>query len=310
MEYPRLSESGVGRGWTIVRSLAAIYRIITVLLAATLFPMGVTVNACGQSSTTTLRGTVTDPQSAVVAGADVLLVDPVVAFSRRQKTDDHGVYQFLQVPPGKYAVSVSAVGFTTSRNENVILQVNTPTTLNFVLRLGTSTTTVDVQGEAPSVNTVDASLGNPFDSKQILEIPAEGRNAAELLSLRSRVTYVGNQVDTAADSRGGSVNGARSDQTNITVDGLDNNDQLLGDAFAGVLRIPMDSLEEFRVVTTNSNADSGRSSGAQYRSSPRAAPTIFTDRPTNTTAPAWAQPMTGSTSARNCRPDSPTNPVS
>ena len=131
MEYPRLSESGVGRGWTIVRSLAAIYRIITVLLAATLFPMGVTVNACGQSSTTTLRGTVTDPQSAVVAGAEVLLVDPVVAFSRRQKTDDHGVYQFLQVPPGNYTVSVSAVGFTTSRNENVILQVNTPTTLEF-----------------------------------------------------------------------------------------------------------------------------------------------------------------------------------
>ena len=264
MEYPRwLTESSVGSGWTIARSLAARQRIITVLVAATLFSIGVTVNACGQNSTTTLRGRVMDPQSAVVAGAEVLLVDPVVAFSRRQKTDDHGVYQFLQVPPGNYTVSVSAVGFTTSRNENVVLQVNTPTTLNFVLRLGTSTTTVDVQGEAPSVNTVDASLGNPFDSKQILEIPAEGRNAAELLSLQAGVTYVGNQVDTAADSRGGSVNGARSDQTNITVDGLDNNDQLLGDAFTGVLRIPMDSLEEFRVVTTNSNADSGRSSGAQ-----------------------------------------------
>ena len=70
-------------------------------------------------------------------------------------------------------------------------------------------------------------------------------------------------MNPEADSRGGAVNGARSDQTNVTVDGLDNNDQLLGDAFTGALRIPMDSLEEFRVTTTNANADSGRSSGAQ-----------------------------------------------
>jgi hypothetical protein len=199
----------------------------------------------------------------VVAGAEVVLADPSTAFSRSQKTDEHGAYQLLQVPPGTYTVSISAAGFTTSRKENVVLQVNTPATLNFVLHVGAATTTVDVQGEAPPVNTVDASLGNPFDSKQILELPSEGRNAVELLSLQAGVTYVGNQVDTAADSRGGAVNGARSDQTNITVDGLDNNDQLLGDAFTGVLRIPMDSLEEFRVVTTNSNADSGRSSGAQ-----------------------------------------------
>ena len=242
---------------------SAAERVIAVLIAAMMFSIAVTTLGWSQGSTTSLRGTVTDPQAAVVAGAEVMLANQAVALSRTQKTDDHGVYQFLQVPPGTYTVSVGAAGFTTSRKENVTLQVNTPATLNFVLNVGTTTTTVDVQGEAPAVNTVDASLGNPFDSKQILDIPSEGRNAVELLSLQAGVTYVGNQVDTAADSRGGSVNGARSDQTNITVDGLDNNDQLLGDAFTGVLRIPMDSLEEFRVVTTNSNADSGRSSGAQ-----------------------------------------------
>ena len=247
----------ISNGWS---SLCT--RITALVIAALLFIAGA-VSAWSQSSTTSLRGTVADSQAAVVAGAEVVLADPGVGFSRTQTTDDHGVYQFLQVPPGTYLISVGATGFTTSRKENLVLQVNTPATLNFVLRVGTATTTVDVQGEAPAVNTVDASLGNPFDSKQILEIPSEGRNAVELLSLQAGVTYVGNQVDSGADSRGGSVNGARSDQTNITVDGLDNNDQLLGDAFSGVLRIPMDSLEEFRVVTTNSNADSGRSSGAQ-----------------------------------------------
>ena len=78
------------------------------------------------------------------------------------------------------------------------------------------------------MNTVDATLGNAFDSRQIASLPSEGRNAVELLSLQAGVTYVGNQVNTGADSRGGAVNGARSDQTNVTVDGLDDNDQLLG----------------------------------------------------------------------------------
>ena len=250
-------------GRTTNASCSPVARWFLALVVATLFSTGGAIFAWPQSSMTSLRGTVTDSVAAVVAGAEVVLTDSSVAFSRTLKTDDRGSYQFLQVPPGTYTVSVAAAGFTNSRKENVVLQVNTPATLNFALRVGVATTTIDVQGEAPVVNTVDASLGNPFDARQILEIPSEGRNAVELLSLQAGVTYVGNQVDPAADSRGGSVNGARSDQTNLTVDGLDNNDQLLGDAFTGVLRIPMDSLEEFRVVTTNSNADSGRSSGAQ-----------------------------------------------
>jgi len=124
-------------------------------------------------------------------------------------------------------------------------------------------TAVEVNGGAAALNTTDATLGNPFDARQILTLPSEGRNAVELLSLQAGVTYLGTNTDPASDSRSGAVHGARSDQTNITVDGLDNNDQLLGSAFTGVLRMPMDSLEEFRVTTSNANADAGRSSGAQ-----------------------------------------------
>lgn len=219
--------------------------------------------AWAQSSATSLRGTVTDPSGAVVVSADITLTNPTTGFSRTQQTDERGDYQFLQVPPGTYAVSAAAAGFGNSRRDNVQLLVNTPATLNFMLQVGSASTTVDVQGEAPAVNTVDATIGNPFNAKQILAIPSEGRNAVEILSLQPGVAYVGNQVNAEADSRGGSVNGARSDQTNVMVDGLDNNDELLGNAFTGALRIPLDSLEEFRVTTTNSNADSGRSSGAQ-----------------------------------------------
>ncbi|MGC2172430.1 MAG: carboxypeptidase-like regulatory domain-containing protein [Candidatus Sulfotelmatobacter sp.] len=216
-----------------------------------------------QVSTTSLRGVVSDPAGAVVAGANIKLANRAAGFSRTTTSNERGDYQLLEVPPGTYTLTASAAGFATVRKEGIVLLVNTPATLDFVLKIGKAETTVDVRGETPVVNTVDATLGNAFDSQQIASLPSEGRNAVELLSLQAGVTYVGNQVNTDADSRGGAVNGARSDQTNVTVDGLDDNDQLLGQAFTGALRVPMDSLEEFRVTTTNADADSGRSSGAQ-----------------------------------------------
>ncbi len=220
-------------------------------------------SSTAQVSTTSLRGVVSDPAGAVVRGARITLANPAVGLSRTTTSNERGDYQFLQVPPGTYILTAATPGFAAVRKEGVILLVNTPATLDFVLKVGKAETTVDVRGETPAVNTVDATLGNAFDSRQIEALPSEGRNAVELLSLQAGVTYVGNQVNTGADSRGGAVNGARSDQTNVTLDGLDNNDQLLGQAFTGALRVPMDSLEEFRVTTTNADADSGRSSGAQ-----------------------------------------------
>jgi hypothetical protein len=216
-----------------------------------------------QVATTSLHGVVSDPAGAVVGGAQMTLANPATGLIRTTMSNERGEYQFLQVPPGTYSLAVAAEGFATVRKDAIVLLVNTPATLGFVLKVGKAETTVDVRSETPDVNTVDATLGNAFDSRQIASLPSEGRNAVELLSLQAGVTYVGNQVNTGADSRGGAVNGARSDQTNLTVDGLDDNDQLLGQAFTGALRVPMDSLEEFRVTTTNADADSGRSSGAQ-----------------------------------------------
>ena len=115
------------------------------------------------------------------------------------------------------------------------------------------------------MNTEDASLGHAFTADQMTSLPLEGRDPVSILSLQPGVLYTGNSTDINpdADSRSGAVSGARSDQTNITVDGLDDNDPVFGYAFQGALRSTLDSLEEFRVTTTNSNADAGRSSGAQ-----------------------------------------------
>ena len=227
-------------------------------------------NACflcglswGQSSTSSLRGIVADQLGAVVVGAKVSLTNPGTGFSQSTTTDNLGAYQFLQIPPGTYMLTVSMAGFATIKQQNLVLQVNVPTTANVAMKVMAEASIIDVQSQAVQVNSGDATLGNAFGTQQIESLPFEGRDPTQILSLQPGVTFVGTNVDQNQDSRGGSVSGARSDQTNITLDGVDDNDQVKGYAFAGALRSTLDSLQEFRVTTSNANADEGRSSGAQ-----------------------------------------------
>ena len=218
-----------------------------------------------QSSVTSLHGTVFDSKGAVVPGATVTITNPATGFSRSTRTDDQGEYKFVQLPPATYAVTTTAAGFATIRQPNVELRVNTPGTVNVTMKVSAVTETVDVMGTAPLVNTQDATLGHAFGADQIANLPFEGRDPTGILSLQPGVVFTGNSahINPGADSRSGAVNGARSDQTNVVLDGVDNNDQLLGTAFQGALRVPLDSLEEFKVTTSNSDADTGRSSGGQ-----------------------------------------------
>lgn len=145
------------------------------------------------------------------------------------------------------------------------LLVNTPATLNVTLEVGTTTETVEVSAQATTLNTTDASLGNAFNETQIKQLPMDARNVPDLLSLQAGVAYTGNRPDInlMTDTRSGAVNGARSDQSNITLDGVDVNSDTRGYAFTSVIPVTADSVEEFRVTTSNYNADEGRSSGAQ-----------------------------------------------
>jgi hypothetical protein len=234
--------------------------VVTLLVG---FFLAVSTLVSAQSATTSLRGAVSDPKGAVLLGATVTLNNPATGYSRTTKSGNDGVYQFLEVPPATYTLTVTATGFATLKQDKVTLQVSQPATLDIAMQVMGTIEVVEVKGEAPLVNMTDASQGNVFNSTQLINLPAEGRDPVAILSLQPGVTYIGQNVIQAADSRGGSVAGARSDQTNITLDGLDNNDQLLGNAFQGALKAPLDSIQEFRVTTSNSNADAGRSSGAQ-----------------------------------------------
>ena len=217
-----------------------------------------------QTNTTSLSGTVTDAIGAILPGATVSISNAASGAVLTTETKSKGEFSFEQVQPGSYLVKVSSAGFS-EQDEKIDLLVSTPMKLNFKLTAGASEV-VNVETNLADLNTSDGTLGKAFDSRQVQNLPYLANNITYLLSLQPGVLALdsgaqGGGLNT--DTRTGIVNGARQDQSNITLDGVDNNDQVFGYAFNGALRSTRDSVEEFRVTTTNANADAGRSSGAQ-----------------------------------------------
>lgn len=209
--------------------------------------------ALSQQGTSSVRGTVRDPQGNVVAGATATLSNPATNFSRAATTNESGQFVFESLQPGLYSLEFEAKGFKKTVLTEVRALVSNATDLEVQLEVGSLNETVSVTvgaGEA-IINKQDASLGNNFVAEQILQLPLNARNVANLLSLQPGVTPQGY------------VAGGRSDQANLTLDGVDVNKQQTGEAFTPVLRVSPDTIEEFRVTTTNPNASQGRSSGAQ-----------------------------------------------
>jgi hypothetical protein len=225
--------------------------------------VGFPILVWSQTGMTSLRGTVTDPSGALLAGAEVTLEQTATGFHATHNTDQSGAYEFPQIPPGRYSITATKAGFG-KQVKSAELLVSQPATINFALSVQAINETIEVSDIAQTINTTDATIGNAVSNSTIQALPMEGRNVTDLLSLQPGVVYLNSRATNPdQDSRSGSVSGARSDQSNVTLDGVDDNDQRQGYAFTGVLRSTLDSVEEFRVTTTNSNADSGRSSGAQ-----------------------------------------------
>src|SRR5579871_1558755 len=244
-------------------------RIVPLLCLA-----AVAVPLCAQS-TTSLRGTITDPQGAVIPEATVTLTNTENSSKRQVLSNGSGEYQFSQIAPGTYQLTLEKPGFSTLTRDGLVLAVNTPATIDLAMAVGKTGEVVNVISEAPLINTTDASIGNPFTERQVRQLPLETRNVVELLSLQPGV------------SPNGEVLGARRDQNNITLDGADvNNNQNSGlvqqnpstgftyqgvngnnantnAGFNAVLPIPLDSVQEFRVTVGGEGPSVGRSSGGQ-----------------------------------------------
>jgi len=211
-----------------------------------------------QSGASSIRGTVNDPQGNPIAGASVSLKSESRGLEKTTTSNESGQYTFASIPPDTYTVEVKANGFKTSIVKAVQALVDTPRTEDITLQIGQVTETVNISSSTEAtLNTTNASVGNNITQKVIIQLPLSGRNTPDLLSLQPGVT------PETGNGNGGAVNGGRSDQANVTLDGVDVNEQQGGRAFFSVLRVTPESLQEFRVTTTNADASSGRSSGAQ-----------------------------------------------
>ncbi len=239
-------------------------------LAAVLLTVFAVGGLMAQQGTSTVRGTVVDQQGNVVAGATVTLSSTATKSSRTAVTSDGGTYSFDFIAPGDYRVNIEAKNFKKSVVKDVHALISNTIIVDVRLDVGSVSETVTVSAGAAEalINRDDATIGNTMVAKQILELPLEAKNVPNLLTLQPATTRTG---ETA---------GARSDQSNITLDGVDINDaqtnQILGGDPADstntsnlrpgsstVLRLNAEAVEEFRVTTSNPNANQGRSSGAQ-----------------------------------------------
>jgi Carboxypeptidase regulatory-like domain len=253
--------SGLQGGKIKIMKEAKYPLILSLLLM--LFP-SVVMGQQGSSVT----GVVTDATGASISGAEVKLTDTKTSKEQTTKTNELGVYSFHKISPGPgYMLTFSAQGFETLMIKNVTLGVGVTETQNGQMQVGqvANSVTVTASGGA-TLNTTDASIGNIIDTRRLAELPIQIRETpAALLGLQPGV--IGNNLGTGMGLAGinilGSSTGSRADQGNITVDGIDANDAGTGAAFTTIGFAPIDSIQEFRTVTTNPGAAEGRSSGGQ-----------------------------------------------
>ncbi len=226
------------------------------------------LTAEAQTVTGTILGIVTDPSGAVVPGASVTATNRATGFSRSAKTDRDGNYLITFLPLGAYNVQASSGGFERTVRENIAVQADERARVDFALKVGAATQTVEVSEGTPLVQTSDATVGEVVDSKHISDLPLNKRNFVDLVQLTAGVTP-GRPADFGGDGtidnfRGRfvfSANGQRVTTNNFILDGVDNNAALFN--AGGVVIAPIvDSIEEFKVSISNFSPEFGRAAGA------------------------------------------------
>jgi hypothetical protein len=244
------------------------FSLIVTSLAVLLWLAAMPVQLAAQDAAS-LTGVVTDASGAVVVDSKVKLADTRTNTAYETKTNSVGAYFFNKLLPGAgYKVTFTKDGFDTVIVSDLYLAVNTTHTQNAQLRVGRTTETVEVQatGSAVSLNTTDTTVGNSFDMNMVHNLPVQIRDSpTELMQYQPGVVTVANSnAEDANQSRDGATTGARTDQGNVTLDGLDVNDFAGGFAFNVTANAPIDSLQEFHGETANPLAAEGRGSGAQF----------------------------------------------
>jgi hypothetical protein len=207
-------------------------------------------------TTASVTGIVSDSTGAIVRDASVVLSNTSKGIRLQVKTDSAGSYRLANVPPGPgYTLDINAPGFAASTINNVYVDVANSRTQNVTLQPAGSTVEVQVSGAAgASLDTTDATIGNNFEVSKLQDLPVYDRSTPSVLfTLQPGITA------------SGATTGARTDQNNVTIDGLDVNDQSNGNFAAITGNAPVDSIQEFRGTTGGFTADNGPGGGGQFQ---------------------------------------------
>ncbi len=242
-----------------------------ILLLVLVFSNAGTAFAQG-TNTGTVNGVVTDPTGAVVPGATVTLTDLSTGTRRTTVTNNDGQYVLVNVQPATYNISSTKGGFSKDEIQNVIVSVGTQTTANFKMIVGSETTVVEVTASASDLQTMNASTGTTVDPALVESLPAIGRDVATFTTMQPGVTPGGNVAGTTVDQATFQLDGGSNTADMDGTQGVytsNNVNSSIGGFFAGatgaggVVPMPQDSVEEFKVSTTGQTADFNNSSGSQ-----------------------------------------------
>jgi Carboxypeptidase regulatory-like domain len=212
-----------------------------------------------QTTTGTIVGRVMDPSGAVVAGVAVTVINEETGLRRSVSTNSQGDYTANLLPIGRYSVEAELSGFKKAKVTGVVLQVNQTVRIDQTMEVGEVTQTVEVTSEIPLVKTDRSDVGQVIESKQVVELPLNGRNFIQLAQLGTGAIPIA-KVDAIIASFGGVVvNGASSNSNQVTLDGIENQDFLV--PRLGIRPNP-DAIAEFKIMGATYSAEFGRASGA------------------------------------------------
>jgi outer membrane receptor protein involved in Fe transport len=227
-------------------------------------------------TTSSVQGTVTDEQNAIMAGADVELVNTATNVSKTIRTNAAGRFVFDFVQPGAYRLRVSSPGFKIATVESVVLQANQTLTVNVGLRVGAVTEIVEVRLPVHPINVVDAQVSTTVDEKFIRELPNYARNVLSLATLQPGVEVGTTQIAGGSQNINilgtfANVNGNRGQRNNFYLDGMDSRNY----RNEGLQMPNPDAVEEVQVSTSNTSAEFGRQVGGVFNVLPKSGTNSF-----------------------------------
>ena len=231
-------------------------RTIVVLLIA----LGVTAPVALAQQMVTVSGKVTDADGLPLPGASVVVTEQNTGFNRTVVTADTGAFTIPNLPPGTYSVTFTMAGFADQTRKDVRLSAGTVSALDVTMQLAGLREAVEVTGQAPLVERTSNTVGGSLSGKEIEDVPSNFRNFTALTQLVPGMT----PNPAASTFEGGQVvaNGSPSQQNLYLLDGMYNNDDRLGGSQGTQVRVVLDNISEYQVLSNQYSAEFGGGAGA------------------------------------------------